>query len=75
MRSHFAGLRYGDLKKQVAEMVAANLEPIQKRYREIVSEPGYLDGILREGAARVTPIADSTVELVKSRMGLYTPQR
>jgi tryptophanyl-tRNA synthetase len=54
-------------------MVATSLEPIQKRYREIVAEPGYLDGILREGAARVTPIADGTVELVKSRMGLYTP--
>ena len=25
MRSHFAGMRYGDLKKQVAEMVAETL--------------------------------------------------
>ena len=53
MRAHFSGLRYGDLKKQVAEMVIAHLEPIQKRYRQITSEPGYLDGILREGAERV----------------------
>jgi tryptophanyl-tRNA synthetase len=71
MRAHFSGMRYGDLKKQVAEMVISQLEPLQKRYHEIVSEPGYLDGILREGAARVSPIADSTVELVKRRMGLY----
>ena len=35
MRAHFAGMRYGDLKKQVAEMVIAHLEPFQKRYREI----------------------------------------
>ena len=75
MRAHFTGLRYGDLKKQVAEMVVSKLEPIQQRYREIVADPGYLDGILREGAAAVTPIADSTVELVKQRMGLYTPLR
>jgi tryptophanyl-tRNA synthetase len=73
MREHFTGLRYGDLKKQVAEMVISKLEPIQERYREITSDPAYLDGILREGAAAVTPIADSTVELVKQRMGLYTP--
>ncbi|MGH9720399.1 MAG: tryptophan--tRNA ligase [Bryobacteraceae bacterium] len=72
MRTHFAGMRYGDLKKQVAEMVIAQLEPFQRRYREIVSEPGYVAGILREGAARVTPIANSTVDLVKQRMGLYT---
>ena len=74
MRAHFAGMRYGDLKKQVAEMVIAKLEPFQQRYREITSEPGYLAGILREGAERVTPIADSTVDLAKRRMGLYTEQ-
>ena len=72
MGAHFNGMRYGDLKKQVAEMVVANIEPFQKRYREIVSEPGYVEGVLRKGAERVTPIANSTVELVKRRMGLYT---
>jgi tryptophanyl-tRNA synthetase len=71
MRAHFTGMRYGDLKKQVAEMVISGLEPLQQRYRQITGEPGYLDGVLREGAERVTPIANATVELVKSRMGLY----
>jgi len=74
MKAQFSGMRYGDLKKRVAEMTIAKLEPIQKRYREIVSEPGYLDGVLRQGAEAVTPIANSTVELVKSRMGIYTPE-
>jgi tryptophanyl-tRNA synthetase len=73
MRAHFNGLRYGDLKKQVAEMVVASLEPLQQRYREIAAEPGYVDGILRQGAERVAPIANATVELVKRRMGLYAP--
>jgi tryptophanyl-tRNA synthetase len=72
MRSHFTGMRYGDLKKQVGEMVAVSLQPLQERYREITSDRAYLDGILAEGAERVRPIAKSTVELVKSRMGLYT---
>ncbi len=72
MQSHFSGMRYGDLKKQVAEMAATSLEPLQARYREITADPAYLDGILAEGAARVSPIANSTVELVKGRMGLYT---
>jgi tryptophanyl-tRNA synthetase len=72
MRAHFAGMRYGDLKKQVAEMVISHLEPFQKRYREITSEPGYVARVLREGAERVAPIANSTVDLVKRRMGLYT---
>jgi len=72
MKQHFAGMRYGELKKQVAEMVVSHLEPFQQRYREIVSEPGYLASVLRDGAARVAPIADATVRTVKERMGLYT---
>jgi tryptophanyl-tRNA synthetase len=71
MKHHFHGMRYGDLKKQVAEMVVSQLEPFQQRYRQIVSEPGYLDGVLHEGADRVRPIADETVRLTKDRMGLY----
>jgi len=72
MRSHFTGMRYGDMKKQVAEITVEKLAPIQKRYHEITAEAGYLDAILQEGAEAVTPTANSTVELVKSRMGLYT---
>ncbi|HUA18331.1 MAG TPA: tryptophan--tRNA ligase [Bryobacteraceae bacterium] len=67
----FQGKRYGDLKKAVADVVVSHLEPLQKRYAEIMDEPGYLAGVLREGAERVSPIAQSTVKLVKERMGLY----
>jgi tryptophanyl-tRNA synthetase len=72
MERQFTGMRYGDLKKQVADMVIAHLEPFQQRYRQIVSEPGYLAGVLREGAERVAPIANDTIRLVKQHMGLYS---
>jgi tryptophanyl-tRNA synthetase len=72
IKARFTGMRYGDLKKQVAEMTVAHLEPFQERYRRIVGEPGYQAGVLREGAERVAPIADATVRMVKERMGLYT---
>ncbi len=72
MRAHFSGMRYGELKTQVADMVISHLEPLQKRYNEIVSEPGCVARVLQEGAERVAPIANSTVELAKKRMGLYT---
>jgi tryptophanyl-tRNA synthetase len=72
MKPHFSGMQYGSLKKQVAEMVVSVIEPIQKRYREITADKAYLDGVLRGGAERVSPIANATVKLVKERMGLYT---
>jgi tryptophanyl-tRNA synthetase len=72
MRDHFAGMRYGDLKTQVADTVIEALDPIQKRYREITAESGYIERVLEEGAARVTPLARNTVHRVKKAMGLFT---
>lgn len=71
VKEHFAGMRYGDFKKQVAEMVVSHLEPFQARYREITSDPAYLAGVLADGAARVTPVAAETVRTTRERMGLY----
>ena len=71
-RAHFEGMRYGDLKKQVAEAVVAALEPIQKRYHEIMAEPGFVARVLANGAERVTPLADDTVNKAKQAMGLWT---
>src|SRR5579863_739932 len=73
VRDHFAGMRYGDLKNQVADTVVAALEPIQQRYREITQETGYIEKVLEEGAQRVTPMARDTVQKVKKAMGLFTP--
>jgi len=71
MRSRFHGLRYGELKKQVAETVATHLGEFQKRYQEITCNRGYVARVLKEGAERVAPVANQTVRLVKERMGLY----
>lgn len=71
VKTEFAGMRYGDLKKRVAEAVVAGLEPIQQRYREITSDPATMERLLDEGADRVRPIAEATVRLAKERMGLY----
>ena len=66
------GMRYGDLKKQVAEAVVSALEPIQKRYGEIMAERGFVAQVLANGAERVRPIAQDTVNKGKKAMGLYT---
>ncbi len=71
LRVHFNGKQYGSLKKDVAEMVVAKLEPIQKRYQELMAEPDAVRKILTAGAERVSPIADSTMNLVRERTGLY----
>ena len=71
MEAHFAGMRYGDLKKQVAEMVSSKLEPIQLRYTELMDSRDYLRSVLRNSVERVKPIAEETVRVAKQRTGLY----
>jgi tryptophanyl-tRNA synthetase len=66
-----AGMRYGDFKKRVAEAVITRLEPIQRRYAEITSDPGFIDAVLRHGREHVLPIAEDTVNTTKRAMGVY----
>ncbi|HZS56676.1 MAG TPA: tryptophan--tRNA ligase [Bryobacteraceae bacterium] len=67
-----AGMRYGDFKKRVAAAVIARLEPIQRRFREVIADPGYLESTLARGREHVFPIAEETVWKTKRAMGLYT---
>jgi tryptophanyl-tRNA synthetase len=70
-KERVAGLRYGDFKKLVAEAVIARLEPIQRRYREITAEPGYVEQSLKAGRDRILPIAEETLRRTKAAMGIY----
>jgi tryptophanyl-tRNA synthetase len=70
-RESVVGMRYGDFKKLVSSAVIARLEPIQQRYREVMSDPGYLESVLNRGRQHVLPIAEDTVRKTKRAMGLY----
>ncbi len=65
---HFEGQGYGPFKKELAEAVVATLEPIQKRYYELV-ESGEVVTILKQGAERATAACAPTLRLVKERLG------
>jgi tryptophanyl-tRNA synthetase len=68
-----AGMRYGDFKKRVAEALITRLEPIQRRYREITSDPSYIETVLTAGRNAVAPIAADTLRKAKAAMGIYVP--
>jgi tryptophanyl-tRNA synthetase len=44
------GKGYGDLKKEVTDQVIAALEPVQKRYGELIQDKAYLESVLKAGA-------------------------
>lgn len=69
VESQFTGRGYGDLKKAVVEAVNDTLQPLQKRFGEIVNETGYLDDILARGADKARLMANRTLQDVKEKVG------
>jgi tryptophanyl-tRNA synthetase len=68
--AHFAGKGYGILKQELAELVVEKLKPLQQKYREVTSDPAYIDNILNTGVEKVRPIAEKVVKAVKDKVGL-----
>ncbi|MFC0465215.1 tryptophan--tRNA ligase [Kineococcus gynurae] len=74
LESAFAGRGYGDLKKEVAEVVTGVLGPVRERTRELLADPDSLDEILAEGARRANAIAGETLAKVYDKIGLVRPR-
>ncbi|MFA6423539.1 MAG: tryptophan--tRNA ligase [Patescibacteria group bacterium] len=70
IESEFVGKGYGEFKEALAEAVVNFLEPIQYKYFEFMKDEEKLISILEEGAKKVTPIAQKTLDEVKSKIGL-----
>jgi tryptophanyl-tRNA synthetase len=68
IEAHFAGKGYGDLKRDLVDLVVAALEPIQRRSKELL-ESGELEEILAGGAERAAAVADQTLRQAKNAMG------
>lgn len=68
--THFDGKGYGDLKRELAELVIGVLEPLQARYRQVTADPGHIDGVLAAGVERLRPLVDATMDRVRRAMGL-----
>lgn len=50
LEARFVGKGYGDFKAAVADAVIATLEPLQKRYAELIADKAYLESVLHSGA-------------------------
>lgn len=70
IEKEFENSGYGNFKTKVAETVVATLEPIQKRYKELLENKEYLEKIYTEGANRARKLASKTLDEVKERIGI-----
>lgn len=63
-------IRYGDMKKQLAEDIIGFISPIREHIEDIHSNEEYLNKVAKIGAERARESAASTLKEVKKLMGL-----
>ena len=63
-------IRYGDLKKQLAEDMIRFITPIREKAKEIRHNETYMKEVLENGAAKAGVSAKSTMQLVREAIGI-----
>ncbi|MEO8569665.1 MAG: tryptophan--tRNA ligase, partial [Ginsengibacter sp.] len=63
-------IRYGDMKKQLAEEMVNFIAPIRTRANEILADENYLSRVMKQGAEKAVASAKVTMQLVRNAMGL-----
>lgn len=64
-------IRYGDLKKQLAEDIIATVAPIRERIEDIRNNDKYLHEVAQMGAEKARRSAQQTIDAVREIMGIY----
>src|SRR5450759_2047289 len=62
-------IRYGDMKKQLAEDIIRFTDPIRSRINDILSDNKYLSRVVSEGAEKARASASKTVREVREIIG------
>ncbi|CCG05028.1 Tryptophanyl-tRNA synthetase 1 [Blastococcus saxobsidens DD2] len=73
LEQDFDGRGYGDLKKELAEVVTEFVAPVQQRTHELLDDRAELERTLAEGAARAREVAAGTLAQVYDRVGFLPP--
>lgn len=71
--AQYEGHGYGDLKKDLAEVVVEFITPIQVRTNEYLDDPAQLDKVLAIGAEKARSVAARTLATVYDRVGFLKP--
>jgi tryptophanyl-tRNA synthetase len=71
----YEGKGYGDLKKDLADVVVEFVRPIQERTKAYLDDPGYLDKVLAVGAEKARAVSAVTLATAYQKVGFLSPAR
>jgi tryptophanyl-tRNA synthetase len=63
-------IRYGDMKKQLAEDMVGFIAPIRQKTIDIMNDEKYLKSVLETGAEKANKSAAATMKIVRAAIGL-----
>ena len=63
-------IRYGEMKKQLAEDMVRFISPIREKVNSILKDEKYLQKVMEQGAEKAQKSAEATIKLVRKAMGL-----
>ncbi|MGZ3837050.1 MAG: tryptophan--tRNA ligase [Flavisolibacter sp.] len=65
-----ASIRYGDMKKQLAEDMVSFIAPLRERAEAIRKDESYLKKVMKEGTEKARESAVKTIEAARTLIGL-----
>ncbi|KAA5833613.1 tryptophan--tRNA ligase [Saccharopolyspora hirsuta] len=73
LETAYEGKGYGDLKKDLGEVVVEFVTPFQEKVQGYLDDPAELDKVLHRGAERAREVAAQTLRTVFDRVGFLPP--
>jgi tryptophanyl-tRNA synthetase len=71
MRREFEnGIAWGEAKKQLFELINAELEAPRQRYEELLQDPGHIESVLQAGAGRAREYSVPLMRQVREAVGI-----
>ncbi len=68
--SQFGGSQFSTFKSALVDLAVAKVGPIGAEVNRLMKDPGHIDSVLADGAARAARIAAETMKAVKDIVGL-----
>ena len=75
LEDKYAGRGYGDLKRDLADVVVDFVTPFRDRTLELLDDQTYLTEVLRQGRDVAAAVAEATLADVYQRVGFVAPAR
>ena len=63
---------WGAFKPRLTDAIINHLEPIQKKYSEVIKDEIYLNDVLKDGRDAANELAEQTLKHVKDSMGFHS---